>query len=195
VALLVVATATRTAHAWLDLPAAFNYLSTFSRLDGIAVGGLLGWWLHQHPEGVRRGRLFVAGGVLLALASVRWLQFPWYSTLDRSWSDLAFYPLAALAAGMLVLGIYRTAGKATGLLAWPPLLYLGRISYGLYVFHVASQFAIVLHPRARDANVLVKMGLSLGLTVVCASLSYALLERPFLRWKRRFTWVASRDER
>jgi peptidoglycan/LPS O-acetylase OafA/YrhL len=108
---------------------------------------------------------------------------------------LAFYPLAALAAGMIVLGVYRPAGQTTGFFAWPPLVYLGRISYGLYVFHIAGQYVVVTHPLLQDASLFVKMGLSLAISLVCASVSYALLERPFLKLKRRFTWVASRDER
>jgi peptidoglycan/LPS O-acetylase OafA/YrhL len=74
-------------------------------------------------------------------------------------------------------------------LEWAPLRYLGRISYGMYVYH----FPIIwFASRIRDLGMsgkwvspLVAL-LSFVGTVAIASLSYFLLERPFLRLKDRF---------
>lgn len=86
------------------------------------------------------------------------------------------------------------------------LAYLGRISYGLYVVHSLVFFlvfekvvpelrlvfpAIGSHRAMQDwVGTLVVMALSMAL----ASLSYRYFERPFLRLKSRFSFVAARDE-
>lgn len=84
-----------------------------------------------------------------------------------------------------------------------PILYLGKISYGLYVFHVLflglmlkltlaciSQFHI---PHASLIMThTISAVLALGTTILCASLSYRFMEEPFLRLKKRFTVVQSR---
>jgi peptidoglycan/LPS O-acetylase OafA/YrhL len=80
-----------------------------------------------------------------------------------------------------------------------PLIYLGKISYGLYVFH------IVWLGIGRDVLERLYTGRRFGLgfelavmafafpaTVVTATLSYRYLESPFLRLKKRFTLVSSR---
>ncbi len=81
--------------------------------------------------------------------------------------------------------------------AWQrPLIYLGKISYGLYVFHVLWLGVArdllerwVSNPMALQTAA---MALALPGTVLTAMLSYRYLESPFLRFKKRFTVVLSR---
>lgn len=85
-----------------------------------------------------------------------------------------------------------------------PVVYLGRISYGLYLFH---QFVYTLIFDRGKAQ-LDRLSTSLHLTgwsgavgtvltfciaVLMAHLSYQFYEKPFLKLKRRFTFVPSRD--
>jgi peptidoglycan/LPS O-acetylase OafA/YrhL len=85
-----------------------------------------------------------------------------------------------------------------------PLIYLGRISFGMYVVHITIYWMI--YRIFKDELVLVsdKMGLAnwkneLGLvlafmiTVSFATLSYHFFEKPFLKLKNRFTLVPSRE--
>lgn len=77
-----------------------------------------------------------------------------------------------------------------GLLGWKPLVYLGRISYGIYVYHV---FVIVIVSPvllswglSGDHFALVRLFILMGLTFVLASLSWHFMEKPFLAWKDTF---------
>ena len=87
-----------------------------------------------------------------------------------------------------------------------PIIYLGRISYGLYLLHELVYFLIFQPGKAwltRLSHAIhlvdwrggVGTALAFCLTVLVAHTSYRLYEMPFLRLKRRFTIVPSRDER
>ncbi|WP_447642596.1 MULTISPECIES: acyltransferase family protein [Chitinophagaceae] len=86
----------------------------------------------------------------------------------------------------------------------PALAYLGRISYGMYVFHITIYW-IVYHIFKNELSTLCnKAGLyewkneigqliAFFVTVIIALLSYNYFEKPFLRLKKRFTFILSRD--
>jgi peptidoglycan/LPS O-acetylase OafA/YrhL len=84
------------------------------------------------------------------------------------------------------------------------LLYLGKVSYGLYVFHFtcllltqqAMPFILTYFPfipKSPYFVVLIGSVLALLFTIACASLTYKFLERPFLKLKDRFSVVRSRS--
>lgn len=64
--------------------------------------------------------------------------------------------------------------------------HLGRISYGLYLWHMVAIEAIKLAARHRTLGIGSQMLLALIITWVLAELSFRLLERPFLRLKENF---------
>lgn len=85
-----------------------------------------------------------------------------------------------------------------------PLIYLGRISYGLYVFHIATfwfvyvvwkdQFVGALSVvNLQDWYVQIGFVLAFMVTVLIAAASHQWFERPFMRMKQRFTFIPSRD--
>jgi peptidoglycan/LPS O-acetylase OafA/YrhL len=85
-----------------------------------------------------------------------------------------------------------------------PIVYLGRISYGLYLFHQFIYFLVfdvwkahLLHLsellHLENWSGAVGTTIAFCTTVLLAHVSYQLYEKPFLRLKRRFTFVPSRD--
>jgi peptidoglycan/LPS O-acetylase OafA/YrhL len=84
------------------------------------------------------------------------------------------------------------------------LVYLGRISYGMYVSHITMYWIIFSIFKNELAAFSEKIGLyewknEVGIimvftaTVTFATLSYNFFEKPFLRLKKRFTLIPSRD--
>jgi peptidoglycan/LPS O-acetylase OafA/YrhL len=73
------------------------------------------------------------------------------------------------------------------------MLYLGKISYGLYVFHsVGLTLAGHLIFPHRLSTPLLRASVGLPITIGLAAISYRYLEAPFLRLKERFTHIQSR---
>ncbi len=113
-------------------------------------------------------------------------------------SALIAYQLVGIGCILLLLGFLGIPGNYTP----RPLIYLGRISYGLYVFHYLCRDMAVallshwtpsgtgrLYFLLHSVSVLV---LGLFFTIVLAALSYRFLERPFLQLKEKFTFIESR---
>jgi peptidoglycan/LPS O-acetylase OafA/YrhL len=67
-------------------------------------------------------------------------------------------------------------------------IYLGKISYGLYVWHVLN-LQIINH--IFRGNVLLRLT-ALVPTIIMAVISYRYLETPFLKLKNKFTRIQSR---
>lgn len=105
---------------------------------------------------------------------------------------MAAYGLTTLGCCFLLLAFLGIDGKA--LPGWA--VYLGRISYGLYVFHLLGLdivLAILPHHTRFQAIVMpIKGAIALGITVLFASLSYRFFETPFLRIKKRHEVIESR---
>jgi peptidoglycan/LPS O-acetylase OafA/YrhL len=166
---------------------------TFARLDPIVLGiaGAIVW--HRHGATIRRLQLY--GAELAAAAGLFWLvmSFP-----QINLSRHVVWQFLATAAGslLLIIGVlrYRILSAAFG---WRPIAWLGKISYGLYVFHllvlylygsrVASHVVVTSTIRP-----FVDLVLPLMFTIGVAAVSYYVYERPFLRIKARFAHVASR---
>lgn len=106
------------------------------------------------------------------------------------------YLLMAAGCSCLLLSTIGTTRKVPG-----ALVYLGKITYGLYVFHpwcleLARYVIARLHPGVRVSEgamvLLEKDGLGLALTILAATLSYQLFEAPFLKLKDHFAFIHSR---
>lgn len=159
VAMLVIATATRVILAATGTIHPGVWCNTLARLDPIAGGALLAVWCKDpHP------RLWLIFTGLCALVAVGGFadHAGWITTLT--------YPLAALASVAILHG---TVGQTWGRRFRLPAC-LGRISFGLYVFHAA---VIELTGPL----------LALPFTIAIAAFSYHFLESPFLRYKDRYT--------
>jgi peptidoglycan/LPS O-acetylase OafA/YrhL len=82
-----------------------------------------------------------------------------------------------------------------------PLVYLGKISYGLYVFHWAMlRLSIYIvhrltsgHQIARMTTNALEVAFAFILTVLLASISYRFFESPILRYKKRFEVIRTRS--
>jgi peptidoglycan/LPS O-acetylase OafA/YrhL len=71
------------------------------------------------------------------------------------------------------------------ILSWRPLVWIGTISYGLYLWHGAIFWAFGQNNWG-NGNTVVLHILAFALSFGAASISYYLVEKRFLRLKDRF---------
>lgn len=172
-------------NAWPSYP--FSFVFPLARLDALALGAGTAVLLRQCPRHLNRLVLPLgSGSVMLVLLCVFVEQD---SSPANPWLIRFGYSLVALAFASLLAATFDRGWLGAGLrglLTLPALRWLGRYSYGMYVFHWWLYQGFYL-PLARDwalppAAVLPFIGGVLLLSV----LSYHLLERPFLRFKAYF---------
>ncbi len=142
-----------------------------------------------------RAGLFAAG-VASWLLTCRF-GFPWgASTLIQV---LISYPAGVLGCGAILISALGVRQSGPAILLNRPMMYMGKISYGLYVYHpfaiaIGRLLGLICFHRGWDqlSLELLYFAVSIALTLGLAAASYRWLETPFLRLKRRFTRVPSR---
>jgi peptidoglycan/LPS O-acetylase OafA/YrhL len=186
IGMLTLALSVRVLLAILGVEGSGVWCNTLARLDPIALGAVLAVVLRGRAPQIKSAfRLLMIG---VALAS--FLLVAKYLDQDGP-TSIATYSVTALASVVLLIAFLRSDAR---LLRFPPftwLVYLGRISYGLYVFHLlalalAGQMLFI--PLVGiQINFELRLLTALLLTVLFAAISYAWLERPFLKLKERFS--------
>ncbi len=189
--LLAIATLTRwylaSRHTWESR----IWCNTFVQLDGIAFGIILAVVLAGRAPRLttlNRAALLIGGFTCFVLAGSYFrIKFDPLTTSRV----LLGYPVAALGAAAVFLGTIRPAAT----LRRNPFVYLGSISYGLYVFHVLGLMIsdyTVQHQDSSLGRYLFRNTVALTVAIAFAAISYRWLESPFLALKQRFTRVLSR---
>jgi peptidoglycan/LPS O-acetylase OafA/YrhL len=156
----------------------------------IALPGFLDWFALGmavallEARGVRFGRpwAWAAGAVALYVLSVVVL---WNARLDSYTHPQWLFRHISYGAVALCVLIPGVAG-ARALRAWP-LVRLGEISYGIYLYHLLvlallSRWGLIRWEGAIHPYILWPV-LGLAGSVVLATLSWRLVERPLLRLK------------
>jgi peptidoglycan/LPS O-acetylase OafA/YrhL len=113
--------------------------------------------------------------------AVRPMQFDQLILTESAYALLGFAAVASL--------VNRPHSIGAAIMRWPPLVYLGTISYGLYVYHIpiACFYMQYLRPhfaRLPADNIYYFFTLTL-MSIALASLSWFLMEKPITRWKHR----------
>ena len=117
-----------------------------------------------------RRALLVAGGLAVVANGV------WHA----GGTGLAGHVVRDLpaAAGFACVAVALTAGR-DGLLDRAPLRALGKVSYGVYLWHMPVLYALQVHALLPDAPA-AAMAAVAGPTLVLATLSWLAVERPAL---------------
>lgn len=190
VVMVVVALATRTWLVWTGVEHPGIWCNTLARLDPIALGALtsvaLGGGAPRLAEPLRKA--LIAAGLACPVVLSRF--FPMNEAQQPAL--VVVYLAVGLSCAVLLVACLRSRPEGARVLAQPITVYLGRISYGLYVFHVLA--LIVAHEWVKPLPRVYAIVPGLALTLVFAMASYHGLEKPFLRLKTRYARVASRPE-
>ena len=170
------------------------------QVDSLLLGALLALLLRgEMRQGILRvsrwvGDVSAAAALLFLLCCVNLhvpglrplypLPLPWLS-----WQ----FTLVNLLGAALIIGSLQPGSLIHRIFDVRPMRWVGRISYGAYVFHD------LLHPEYDRLASAISEGrwhalsalIALGMTLILATLSYRFFERPFLRLKDRWTIPSS----
>jgi peptidoglycan/LPS O-acetylase OafA/YrhL len=172
-------------------PALIWYFSP-ARLDPLACGILISVLVHR----VGKNPLERFRPILIFTGIACWF-VAGYSSFDvpdtAPMTVVTAYILIALGAGAFILAAF---GLRDSWFVHPWLVYLGRISYGLYIFHATILTMLVVLLQRLPMWTMWSLFPILGLvsTVAIAATSYKWFESPFLRLKRHFQYVRSVPE-
>lgn len=179
-------------------PHPFVWTNTLARLDPLLVGIALALWRHAHPA--RAG--WAASGIRVVLGILAVASIAWGPRIETQSPHIAWQFLATAAGFGLILDAVLSSGRNpfSWLLSRRALVWLGRLTYGLYVYHVlalqigrAGVSLLHSHQIADGPVATALLGLvaSLLITIAIAAVSYRLFESYFLRLKDRFSRVES----
>ncbi len=153
------------------------YYATHTRAAELLAGVLLAVILQDRRPAGAPARLVALGGV--AGAALLALLVATTDQLDRGWYEggLAAFSLVSV---LLVLGALVT-GPVKAVLSTVPFVVVGRVSYGLYLFHWPVFLAMTTDRTGLDGPAL--LAARLTVTVALTGASYHLLECP-IRYRR-----------
>ena len=186
--MIALALATRILLATLQVGHFAVWCNTFARLDPIALGAVLAWTLKGRSPQIKTGMRLILCGIALT----SWFFIARHLSQHGPTSVLT-YLLSAAASVMLIVAVLRSESEVLlrRPLSW--LVYLGRISYGLYVFHLLAltimSKLLFLPIIGVPLNFERRVFFAFVLTVMLATASYKWLEQPFLKLKTRFTYL------
>ncbi|MFL5786503.1 MAG: acyltransferase family protein [Flavisolibacter sp.] len=170
------------------------YCNTLTRMDSILMGCLLSIHIKDGKElSVKVLKYILSFCIMFFIAGIligknTEITNPFFSTIGYTIVSLFFATL-----------LYIFVKKEFKLLTWlkksPMLNYVGKISYGMYVFHIPVYVVLssvlmkvfLLNYGMTSIQALFAIAsISFVITVLASSLSFYLLERPILGLKRYF---------
>jgi len=155
------------------------FMRTDTRIDALLIGALLAsvWVRRCTPSrGVPQAAWISVAGLVLCLGFVK----PEDSFLYRGG-----FTLVATLFAVLVLAVIDRAWSGGRFFTMKPLRAIGKVSYGLYLWHLPVFFAFQRHAGSWPPAL--RLTGAVGVTASLTLLSWYLIERPALRLKDRLS--------
>jgi peptidoglycan/LPS O-acetylase OafA/YrhL len=164
-----------------------------TRMECMAIGGLGAYWVYHKQENILK---WIFKPLVLPLSIIA---IPLIMLFVSGKLQDGMHILFAILSVLIIINIscnpnvpFSLENKITN--------YLGKVSYGIYMYHVfiiGLSFAILRQfplfvPNTIAWNIVLYI-LVYGLTILGASLSYEYLEKRFIKMKKRFTKIESGD--
>jgi peptidoglycan/LPS O-acetylase OafA/YrhL len=169
----------------------------FASLDTLGLGAMLALLWHDRDGETGGTALTILGAASIAgcigffaLHVGSWMgRTPGYCSWIMTVTD------ALTAFGAVWLTARGLRGPLGWLMNWAPLVYLGRVSYGLYILHpfmpgiVVRVFRVLRIPDVAPLGPTFLLGLNLTALIVVCSLSWHFFEKKINDLKRFFPYV------
>jgi peptidoglycan/LPS O-acetylase OafA/YrhL len=169
------------------------YCNTLTRMDSLLVGCFLAVHLKQGKEiSISTIKVILLSFIMLIVASL--------AIFGNVRQDNMLFPTVGYSISAAFFGaiLYLLVRHETHLLPWlkhlKALSFLGKISYGMYVYHIPIYLilnyliSLVIddHSMSFLGHALVVSVLSLLFTIIASTISFYFLEKPILSLKKHF---------
>ena len=156
----------------------FLYIRTDTRVDSLLVGALFAL-IYRH---IRINRKVLNYSASIAFLGIVYIKYNYAGSFIYKGG----FTVIALLAGMVILAAAENAWIGNSVLTWKPLAILGKVSYGLYLWHMLIFQVMGRHFTWGPKSVRIMIGIIIVSAVTAAS--WFFVEKPFLRLKdRRFS--------
>ncbi|WP_158793483.1 acyltransferase [Granulicella sp. L60] len=164
------------------------FYNTFAEVQFFGLGALLALWAERKPVALSRSRRLLLATLGVAALVAASLFDPEHVSLSAGATS---YVVMLNLAAFGVTAIFRSVVgiSARWFPAW--LLFLGKISYGLYIFNLFTVYYVVTLNHGRIPKPL-ELPIVFVVNVALAVASHFAIEKPFLALKSRFEIVRSR---
>lgn len=191
-----------------------GYVTMPACLDSFGLGAIMAyWWLYQRDrfKQVFQHTIWIWISILLFAAVIFYTKVlpavpdstglpGHHNIMSDVWERLAASLIGFFLLGRAVLGF---GGPMRWLLENPVSQYMGKISYGLYLYHnfvfnvyhtPPTHFTVRAWRRITDvlpflhSSYIFQFGFYLSLTLLLATLSWYLIEKPINNLKDRFSY-------
>jgi peptidoglycan/LPS O-acetylase OafA/YrhL len=191
--MLLLAPIFRYAALWAAPHSDAWFFVTVFHLDPLLVGSLVALcWrtpeVRERIDPVARWLLLPAVALVLFILQDASLKPQFVS---HAWLAASFF-LVAISYGIILWNVLQPGRIMSWLLGNKAMVYVGKISYGMYIWHLMVAYSLV--SLSGKGTILGELGtgwivtLTVLGTVVVASASWFGFEKPFLRLKERFPY-------
>jgi peptidoglycan/LPS O-acetylase OafA/YrhL len=195
IALSLSALCARLVLAWTTDNHMWAHAFTLCRLDSLCIGAFFALWI-RGPGGADVLKRAVTILPLLGVSLLVLMVLRFDGALQEASLALKQFLLAILVAILISTAAWTSGWRPMRkALCWSPLVFLGKYSYGLYVFHGIIAYYLLHHggvtyfsalSGSHTAGLFLQALFGITLSLLVAVASYHAFEAPFLRLKRYF---------
>jgi peptidoglycan/LPS O-acetylase OafA/YrhL len=163
-----------------------DYFGTDTRIFDMLAGAAVAIWAAARPQPGPRSRraLHVVSIPAAAGLAVFWVTAGTAGGLPEPWMFRGGFLACAVLGAVMIADVRQThLGPLAWLLARSPLRWIGRISYGIYLWH--WPIFVYMTPQRTELSGWALDLVRVGATLVVSALSFYLVEQPIRRRRWR----------
>lgn len=202
--MILIGLVSRLVYIGMELPNYQNFIwSTPACFDCLGLGALLAW-LKLNKENLL-SRILKLYYIPLFLSFLFWILAKLAGNTEESFLFGSFGRLIAGLTGFFLVGLGAFGWKTWygKMMGWNWLRFIGRISYGLYIYHwilyillydyisnwVRENFSstVFILDKLRYNSYIVSFFVLTAISLIISFISYKVIEKPLLNLKERFS--------
>lgn len=152
------------------------YVRTDTRLDSLLIGAMFAY-VYRHFQVPSKILNSVATSSFIGLIYIKYVLYKSPFIFEMG------YTIIALLAGFIILSVVEGVFFVQKVFTWRPLTMIGKVSYGLYLWHMPIFLLFGRHVTSGPKPLRILIGIVIASVVT--SLSWFFIEKPFLNIKNR----------